>query len=165
MNRLTVKELLARLDLEACRELATFGALSDECILALLNGGEIWELAAGERIERYDEPADDFQVVLSGRTAFYKRGDGCQVLTRYFHPGDQVGFDLMIGLIPHNGTDVAEEPSVLLNIDKALFYRLHVEYPEDFGLLMINLARELAREIEILEDLITDVAPASRQTG
>lgn len=165
METLTAAQLLQRLDIDACRELATFGALSDECILALLEGGEIWALDAGDRIERFGEPADDFQVVLEGRMAFYKHGDGGQVLTRYFHPGDQVGFDLMIGLIPHNGTDVAEESSVLLNIDKALFYRLHVDYPEDFGLLMINLARELAREIEILEDVITDTAPGSRRVG
>ncbi len=165
MNKLTTQQLLQRLDIETCRELATFGALSDECIMALLDGGDIWEMAAGEKLERFDEPADDFQVVLAGRTAFYKRGDGCQVLTRYFHAGDQIGFDLMIGLIPHNGTDVAEESTLLLSIDKALFYRLHVEHPEDFGLLMINLARELAREIEILEDVITDVAPGSRRTG
>ncbi len=165
MRTLSSAQLLERVDLDACRELATFGALSDECILALLEQGEIWELAAGEKIERYDEAADDFQVVLQGRTAFYKRGDGGNVLTRYFHPGDQVGFDLMIGLIPHNGIDIAEEPSLLLSIDKALFYRLHVEHPEDFGLLMINLARELAREIEILEDVITDSVGESARTG
>lgn len=165
MNRLTREQLLQRLDIDACRELATFGALSDECILALLDEGEILALAPGEKIERHDEPADDFQIVLAGRMAFYKRAEGCQVLTRYFHAGEQIGFDLMIGLIPHNGTDVAEEPTLLLSIDKPLFYRLHVEHPEDFGLLMINLARELAREIEILEDLITDVAPGSRRTG
>ena len=33
-------------------------------------------------------------------------------------------------------------------------FKLHVDFPADFGLLMINLARELAREIEILENVI-----------
>jgi len=60
----------------------------------------------------------------------------------------------MIGLLSHNGTDVAVEDSLILDISSEQFYKLHVEFPADFGLLMINLSRELAREIEILEDVI-----------
>ena len=50
--------------------------------------------------------------------------------------------------------DVAVEDSLLLSIGCQEFYDLHVEFPEDFGIFMINLARELAREIELLEDVI-----------
>ena len=56
-----------------------------------------------------------------------------------------MGFDLMLGLIPHNGTDVALEDCLLLDISSAQFYNMHVDFPADFGLLMINLARELSR--------------------
>ena len=31
---------------------------------------------------------------------------------------------------------------------------MHVDYPAEFGIFMVNLARELAREIEMLEDVI-----------
>lgn len=60
----------------------------------------------------------------------------------------------MIGLIERDGTDVAAEDSLILNISSAQFYNLHLEYPAEFGIFMINLARELAREIEMLEDVI-----------
>jgi hypothetical protein len=60
----------------------------------------------------------------------------------------------MIGLIPHNGIDVATEESMVLDIGSAQFYNLRVNFPDDFGLLMINLSRELAREIAMLEDVI-----------
>jgi len=153
--------LIDELGLPYFRELATFGALSDQAILSLLQGGKLCKLAAGEKIVRLGEDAEDFQIVLAGRTAFYKQGEGREVFTRHFCPGDQLGFDLMIGLIPHNGTDVAEEESLLLIVDKALFYRTHIDYPADFGLLMINLSRELAREIAFLEDaLVKGDSPA-----
>lgn len=105
-------------------------------------------------LTRYGEVADDFQVVLQGKVAFYKHCEGHDVLTRYFRKGEQISFDLMIGLIPHDGVDVAAEDTQVLNISSAQFFDLHVNYPADFGLLMINLARELSREIAMLEDVI-----------
>ena len=135
-------------------ELSTFGALSDETILELLRGGTIIQLKKGEYIARFNEEASEFQVVLSGKLAYYKRYEGHDVLTRFFCRGEQVGFDLMIGLLDSDGTDVAVEDSLLLNISSQQFYDLHVDYPAEFGILMVNLARELAREIEMLEDVI-----------
>ena len=136
------------------RELSTFGALSDDVILDLLRRGRVVKLDKGEYIARYDEEVSEFQVVLSGRLAYYKRYKGHDVLTRHFGTGEQVGFDLMIGLLHSDGTDVAVEDSLLLNISSQLFYDLHVDHPAEFGILMINLSRELAREIEMLEDVI-----------
>lgn len=136
------------------QELATFGALSDEVIVALLKGGTIRHFDKGEYLARFDEAAEDFQVVLKGKMAFYKHCEGYDVLTRHFNEGDQMGFDLMLGLIPHNGTDVALEDSLILDISSSQFYNLHVDFPVDFGLLMINLARELSREIALLENVI-----------
>ncbi|QFU75489.1 cyclic nucleotide-binding domain-containing protein [Halioglobus maricola] len=158
-------EILEQFGLAYFQELATFGALSDAAIETLLTQGEIHFLAKGEKVERFGEPAEDFQVVLTGKTAFYKRGDTCEVLTRYFCPGDQLGFDLMIGLIPHNGTDVAVEDTLWLTIDKALFSRMHAEHPADFGLLMINLSRELSREIAILEDVLVGAGEDTQVAG
>jgi CRP-like cAMP-binding protein len=138
------------------RSLATFGALPDEMIEALLVGGRIFSYRRGEYLARYGEPATSFHVVLRGCFAFYKHCGDHDVLTRYFHAGDQSGFDLMIGLISHNGTDVAQEDSLLLEISREHFHAVQREYPGAFGLLMINLARELSREIEMLEGVIAE---------
>ena len=137
------------------RDLATFGALPDEFIARLLRNGVITEMQQGEFITRYDERAVDFQIILKGKIAFYKRGIDHDVLTRYFSAGEQSGFDLMIGLIAHNGTDVAVEDSLILDISNTQFQTLQLEHPEWFGVLMINLSRELSREIEMLEEVIT----------
>ena len=136
------------------RELSTFGALSDEVIRDLLTQGKIERLQKGEYIAHFAEEADDFQVVLQGRLAYYKRFEGHDVLTRYFGQGEQAGFDEMIGLIVRDGTDVAVEDSLILSISSSQFHDLHINYPAEFGILMITLARELAREIQILENVI-----------
>ena len=154
MEVLDAAEVIDTLGFPYLRELSTFGALSDKIIEDMLTHGVIKRFEKGEYVIRLDQVAADFKVVLSGKFAFYKHGEGCDVLTRYFCRGEQMDFDLMIGLIPHNGIDVATEESLVLDISSDQFYNLHVNFPADFGLLMINLSRELAREIAMLEDVI-----------
>jgi len=154
MEILDAGETIERLGFDYLNELSTFGALSNEAIADLLRNGVIKQYARGEYVTRLNQVASEFQVLLRGRMAYYKCFDECDVLTRHFNQGEQIGFDLMIGLLSHNGTDVAVEDSLILDISSQQFYKLHVDFPADFGLLMINLSRELAREIEILEDVI-----------
>jgi CRP-like cAMP-binding protein len=154
MEFVEAAEVIESLGITYLQELSTFGALEPKVIVELVRNGKVQRLKKGEYISHFREKADDFQVVLQGKLAYYKRLEGHDVLTRYFRQGEQMGFDEMIGLIARDGTDVAVEDSLVLNIDSNQFYNLHVEYPGEFGILMINLARELAREIEILEDVI-----------
>ncbi len=154
MKTLDAAEVIDRLGIAYLQELSTFGALTEEVIIELLQHGRVEQLEKGEYIAHFGEVAADFQVVLQGSLAYYKRFEGHDVLTRYFRQGEQLGFDEMIGLIVRDGTDVAAEDSLILNISSSQFYKLHVEHPAEFGIFMINLARELAREIEMLEDVI-----------
>jgi CRP-like cAMP-binding protein len=154
MEILAADETIDKLGWTCLNELSTFGALSNGVIIELFHEGVIRHYQKGEYVTRLDQVAEDFQVVLSGCVAYYRRFEGCDVLTRQFGQGEQVGFDLMIGLLNHNGTDVAQQESLVLDISREQFFKLHVDFPADFGLLMINLTRELAREIEILENVI-----------
>jgi hypothetical protein len=51
------------------------------------------------------------------------------VLTRYFNRGEQMGFDQMIGLPRQNGTDVAQEETLVVDISSEQFFKLHVDFP------------------------------------
>jgi signal-transduction protein with cAMP-binding, CBS, and nucleotidyltransferase domain len=154
MKIIDAEDVIETLGFEYLRELSTFGALSDAIIANLLRNGVVRRYRKGEYISRVEKAAEEFQVVLRGRFAYYRHFTECDVLTRCFGQGEQMGFDQMIGLLKQNGTDVAIEESLVLEISNRQFSRLHIEFPADFGLLMINLARELAREIEILENVI-----------
>jgi len=147
-------EVIEELGWTCLNELSTFGALSNNVISNLMQNGVIRHYQKGEYVVRVDQVAEDFQVILRGRVAYYRCFDGRDVLTRCFDQGEQMGFDQMIGLLKQNGTDVAQEDSLIVDISGEQFFKLHVDFPADFGLLMINLAREMAREIEILEKVI-----------
>lgn len=165
MKTLDASGVIDRFGISYLQELSTFGALSEEVIIDLLQKGRIDQLEKGEYIAHFGEEAADFQVVLQGTLAYFKRFEGHDVLTRYFRRGEQMGFDEMIGLIVRDGTDVAAEESVILNISNSQFFDLHLGFPAEFGVFMINLARELAREIEMLEDVIGQGTGWQAQTG
>jgi signal-transduction protein with cAMP-binding, CBS, and nucleotidyltransferase domain len=93
-------------------------------------------------------------VVIRGDIAYYRHCEEHDVLTRHFCTGEQMGFDVMIGLRSEHGVEVAVEESIVLQISSQQFYELHRYFPADFGLLMINLSRELSREIAMLEEVI-----------
>jgi CRP-like cAMP-binding protein len=135
-------------------ELSTFGALSEESVRFLLCGGRLLQLHGGDLLYRAGEPATEFYVVLHGDLRFYKHCEGMDILTRHYGRGEQLGFDGMIGLHPRSGTAVAGEDLIMLEIGSPLFFDLHTQYPADFGLMMINLSRELSREIALLENVI-----------
>lgn len=136
------------------RELSTFGALSDKAITDLLTRGGIRQLEKGEVLYRWGTQVTGFSLVLQGDLAHYKHCGEHDVLTRHFRAGEQMSFDTMIGLKPHSGTAIASEHTLILEISSGLFFDFHIDHPADFGLLMINLARELSREISMLEDVI-----------
>ena len=168
MQHPDAKQVLRELGLDYFRELLIFRELSDPVIADLVIRGTLDDLARGESVTRIDQNAEDFQIVLRGRLAYYKHCDDHYVLTRYFEQGEQLGFDEMMALVKRNGTDVAVDDSLILNVSSKQFYQLHKNYPGEFGILMLNLALELSREISILEDVIgqgTGWSKTGLQTG
>ncbi len=138
------------------RRLSTFGALSDKTIEGLLNTGQVLELAQGDLLYRPGDKANGFYVILKGSIALYMHHHDRDALTRLYRTGEQLGFVDMIGLHDHWSTSVAQNPVTLVHISSGQFYDLHLDSPDDFGLLMINLSREMARTVITLAEVIVD---------
>jgi CRP-like cAMP-binding protein len=72
--------------------------------------------------------------------------------------GDLLGADAMIGIHAHPLTAVARDACVVLVIPASAIYRLARLKPRVFALLMTNIARDFARRIRHMSQL---VVPAS----
>jgi signal-transduction protein with cAMP-binding, CBS, and nucleotidyltransferase domain len=75
---------------------------------------------------------------------------------RHYEFGQQIGFMSLIALHPRVGKAVADKDSIILKINSDVFYQLHLTMPQDFGLLMMNLAREMSRTLCAVENIIVD---------
>lgn len=137
------------------RELSTFGALSDRVVHRLLCESQIFELNAGDVVYRAGDRTDSFYVVLRGAMNLYVSNDHLDVLARQHRRGEEFGFVAMIALHDRTATAVsAYADTLVVKVTADQFYELHVSEPDDFGLLLLNLAREMARAIGSLSQSI-----------
>lgn len=147
MRQIDSKLLLDELGIEFLRNASTLGALSDQAITHLMEKGRVYALRKGETLFEDGGPGNTFFVILKGSFAYYLPVNKHSEYIRDFHFGMEIGFVSMITLMPRPGTAIATRDSYVLEITTDLFYALHCEKPLDFGILLMNLCRELAWRI------------------
>jgi len=157
MRSLSGKQFLQQYPLEQLIELRSFGALSQDTIRWLLEAGRIIQLDKGESLFEPGQSGDSFFVILDGTLAYYRPGQDKYAYIRDYVPGQQIGFSNTLALHDRVGMSIATSTVLALEIDYRLFNRLRLVFPSEFGLLLLNLARELARTIRTMDDAILDI--------
>lgn len=157
MQKIEYDEIKGELTLELCREFAIFGALSDTAIEFLMTKGDIYQLKAKEELFGVGERSDRFYVVLQGKVAFFKCSESNWAFMSDYNPGEQIGFVGMITLQPRVGWSYMESDGMLLEISADLFHEFQTLYAPDFSVLMINLVREISRNLIRVGDMLVDL--------
>jgi CRP-like cAMP-binding protein len=158
MKLLSAKDVLNMFDMTYLKNASTFGALSEEAIRWLINEGKLQELSLSEDVFCHDERGDSFYIILQGRLSYYKWYNDKYAFIRHYEFGQQIGFMSMIALHPRVGKAVADEKCIFLEINTSLFYQLHENMTLDFGVLMMNLAREMARTLCDVDNKIVEIS-------
>ena len=136
---------------------STFGALSDESVVFLLKNGRVMSLSPGDELFHAGEPGNCFYIVLQGVLDYLHECEKEEVLIRTVAFGETVGYVSMIGLFDRIGTARSNGSSLVLEVSSDLFHQVHIEYPFDFGILMLNLTRNMARTIRLVTTQYTSV--------
>ncbi|MFK8047437.1 MAG: Crp/Fnr family transcriptional regulator [Halioglobus sp.] len=150
MKQLSIEQFAQIMDPADLSGGSIYGALSVEATQFLLEQGAILKVAAGETLYNYGDRGDRFYIVCMGAIDFmkYHNEDFHHIRTATF--GQEVGFVAMIDLHKEGGSAIAKEDSVVLQVTSDLFHDLHRAFPTDFGLMTLNLARDMARVISRL---------------
>ena len=160
MLRLSYLDVNHTFPVDFCQELSMFGALSSACLEFILSKGKINQYDQEEAVFSLGENSSQFYVVLSGRVGFLRPKGDKKIFIRRFKPGEQIGFVGMIGLHERRGFAVAEDQTCLLEITSELFHQVCEKYPADFVVFLINITREMSREINDLDELCTELNTA-----
>ncbi|WP_286237848.1 Crp/Fnr family transcriptional regulator [Neptuniibacter halophilus] len=163
MQCITVAELPAEITPAYLAQGSLFGALDLDCVSFLLQQGEILQLKTGEKLFDVGQRGDAFFIVLTGQLAFYKQHQSELLHTRDIGFGEEIGFVSMIALHDHVGYACASEPSLILKISCNLFADLQQQHPEAFGILLLNLARDMARTIRKLSNALVEIECEARE--
>ena len=156
MREISCEELLTTRDVASFTGASVFGALPEPAIQWLLERGKIHDMEPGEYLFSPGEPGNSFHVILVGRVSYHKYHLGKFGFIREYTMGEQIGFMSLIALHERVGRVECNEPTIALEIDSHLFHEFHDEKPADFGILMLNLAREMARTLRMVDNLLVE---------
>jgi CRP-like cAMP-binding protein len=162
MQTISIKQQLYDLSPATLKQGSIFGAISNSAIEFLLSEGKLCEFAAQEVIFHEGDAGDSFYILLYGDVAFYKGHAERPTLIRTIVPGEALGYVTMIALSPRAGTARTEKNSLLLRIDSHVFAAFHDTHSFDFGIMILNLSRDMARQIQRLSGTIADLTDVTR---
>lgn len=160
MNLISYDNLPGDINPELMQNGSICAAISRDAINFLMHHGKLFLLHAREKVFDYGDEGDSFFIVCKGSLDFYKNHHNETCYIRNVGFGEELGFVAMIALLDRTGDAVAHEETVLLKVSAQIFGELHQEYPFDFGLMTLNLARDMARVINNISNTLVDKSNA-----
>ena len=158
MQSLSTEQVLETRPLSSLSNASVLGALPETSIRWLLDKGKIRAMEEGESLFSQGEPGNSFHVILQGQVSYHKYHDGRYAYIREYRVGEQIGFMSLIGLHDRVGRADCHADTIALEIDSTVFQAFHKERPAEFGILMINLSREMARTLRSVDNLLVEKA-------
>jgi len=123
---------------------------------------------AGE--ERFDpgavivhegEPGKRVFFICEGRVQVLKikdHGSAPPVALAEMGPGDYFGEMSLVESVARSASVVAVEPVRVFTLKSVDFYKLYRARPEQYGIVVLNIARDLARRLRAIDDKFVAVS-------
>lgn len=160
MKPISKEQFLSSVSTDQLRSASIFGAISQQAIDFLVSEANLFTAQKGDYLFHYGDRGDSFFIIAKGSVDFYKHHEGHSRLTRTAEFGNELGFVSMIALHDRAGEAVAREDSLIIEITSDLFSKLHAQYSFDFGIISLNLSRDMARTLRKLgNDLVVLAHP------
>lgn len=98
------------------------------------------------------EPGDRVFFVCEGRVRVTKEHQtAAPVPLAEFGPGDYFGEMSLVESVARSASVVAVEPTRVFTLRSVNFYRLYRARPDQYGIVVLNIARDLARRLRQLD--------------
>ncbi|HYC72332.1 MAG TPA: cyclic nucleotide-binding domain-containing protein [Opitutaceae bacterium] len=115
--------------------------------------------AAGAVIVREGDPGDRVFFVCEGKVRVVKgHGTPHPVPLAEMGPGDYFGEMSLVESVARSASVVAVEPVRAFTLKGINFYKLYREQPDQYGIVVLNIARDLARRLRRLDERFVAVS-------
>ena len=140
---------------EQLRDIGLFGGLDDDAIDMLTRELRAALFDPGALVMREGEHAREMFVVLSGEVEVVRRSaNGAECRVALLGPGNWVGDMSVIDPQPRSASVRALAPSILLVVTTEDLDRLYRRDMKSYLLVVLNIARELARRLRVADGMI-----------
>ncbi len=137
-------------------QLRIFGGVTDTQRETLFRHLELWKVPTGEVIfHKGDEPLH-IHIVKSGKIDLQIHEGDVVIHKHELNVGECFGEASLMSMHKHTSTAVAAEESELIVLSRRALIELNREDVKLFALLMMNLARELARRLYLTDQMLLE---------
>ena len=133
-------------------KLSLFGGLTDEQRRVIMDHSEFLQVKKDEYLFKRGDSPKEIYIIMSGSVAFYLEDK----TIAEFGEGSSFAESALIGIQTQVVDAVATKDSELLIITKKKLMELFQKDKEVFGVLILNIARELARRLAIAGNIIIE---------
>jgi CRP/FNR family transcriptional regulator, cyclic AMP receptor protein len=135
-------------------DIALFGGMSERQMSAICRWLEQGVFVGGERIFQKGDDPSHIYIVTRGKIDLLIVDQGVTLQKKTLVAGDCFGEASLIAMQRHAATAIACEESEVIVLSKHALLRLQREDCALFSLLMMNLARELARRLRLTDEIL-----------
>lgn len=137
-------------------QLRLFGGVTEAQLETIFRRMELWTIRSGEVVfKKGDEPFHIY-IVKSGKIDLQITQSDVVIHKHQLQVGECFGESSLMSMHKHTATAVAAVNSEVMVLSRKALIELKHEDVELFALLMMNLARELARRLYITDQLLLD---------
>lgn len=138
------------------RTIPIFAGMSPEGLKQLSEQAKVSEIASGQIIFQQGEPGRSFFLIESGSVeVFQTESDGTEHPLAVLPQGDFFGEMSILECAPRTASIRATEPSVLHEITTGQLHQLYKTMPDQYSILILNIARDLARRLHKMDNLFS----------
>lgn len=131
-----------------------FAGLEEDALELLLEHATKRDFAANEVVVREGDASNLLFLIGSGHVRILKNfGLPNQIELTTLGAKDFFGEMCIIDTLPRMATVIAGEPSTLFSISSMAFHRLYQKMPAQHSILILNIARDLARRLRRLDEI------------
>ena len=135
-------------------QISIFGGISDAQQTAIFSRLERGSIKEGQFVfQKGDEPSHIY-IVRSGGIELFIPDQRARIRKKRLGVGECFGQVAVMSIHQHTVSAIAVEDTEFIVLSKHALHQLHHEDVELFALLMMNIARELARRLQFMDELL-----------
>jgi CRP/FNR family transcriptional regulator, cyclic AMP receptor protein len=140
--------------LSVLRQVTIFVGLKEEGLVRIARDGSVASFSQGDILITEGTPATDILIVLEGKVKIVLDLAHEPLELFEFGPGNCLGETSVIGILDHSASVIAMEDTRVLVFSRSLLMDILHDDTEFFSLLILNIARELARRLHRTDEIL-----------
>jgi CRP-like cAMP-binding protein len=127
--------------------------LEAPAIALLESEGIVRNFAQGDNVVSEGDPGHSFFILVEGDVEVVKKdGHHGEALLARLHRGTFFGEMCVVNPVPRAATVRALVPVTALEINASTLHHLHSKMPAQYAIVLLNLARDMARRLRTLDE-------------